>query len=164
MSQQANLLKEATMGHPTQLKHPGSYDMRGLNRHVTVRYRCTPNHGRVFITNSSKSVDALVADVSEDSIGLVLGTYIEPGTPVRIEMGNSGPVPHFDTAATITHTTQLEQGKWQCECAWVRRLTWGELLVSRYRTFHLPTLIDLQILARSPRINSNRLGAAQEGY
>jgi hypothetical protein len=127
------------MGSPTQLNHVGSLDMKGLNRHVTVRYRCTPpNHRRVFIANSSKSVDALVINVSEDRIGLVLGIYIEPDTPVRIEMGNGGIVPYFDLASIVTQTTQLEKSKWQCDCRWVHKLTPDELLMARYSAFHLP--------------------------
>jgi hypothetical protein len=125
------------MGNPTQLEHAGAFDMKG--RHVTVRYRSTPsNQRRVFIANSSKSVHALMVDVSEDCIGLILSTYIEADTPVQIEMGNSGQVAYLDRMATITHTTQVEKGKWHCACEWVHRLTAEELLVCRYRTFHMP--------------------------
>ena len=120
-------------------KHWGSCETSGLNQHVRVVYRCTPrNHGRLFIANSSMSVDALATHVSSDSITLVLNASIEPATPVRIEMGDSGLVPYLDLVAHVTSATQVENGKWRCVCKWFRKLTPDELLVSRYRRFHAP--------------------------
>jgi hypothetical protein len=139
IAQQAISSKDSIMSDTTQLKHSGSFDLMGLDRHVNVRYRCTPpNHGRVFIANSSKSVDALVVYISEDSIGLIVNTYIEAGSLVRIEMGDSGKVPYVDLAATIKRTSQLEDGKWQCDCEWVRALTPDELLVPQHCSFQTP--------------------------
>jgi hypothetical protein len=127
------------MCNQNHLKHSGFLDMRGLNRRATVRYRRIPaNHGRVFVANSSKSVDAWVLDLSEGGIGLIVGTYIEAGTPVRIEMGDTGKVPYVDLVATITHTSQLENGKWRCGCEWIRKLTPEELQVPRCNVYHTP--------------------------
>jgi hypothetical protein len=126
------------MGNPTQSKYASSYE-RGLSRHVTVCYRHTPpNSGRAFIANSSKSVDALVFALSRDCIGLLLSQYIESGTPVRIEMGNSGKVAYVDAVANITHTTQVADDRWRCIGEWERKLTPEELLVSGHRAFQGP--------------------------
>ena len=96
-----------------------SFDVSGLNLHVVVRYRYSPlNQRRVFIANSCKSVDALVTEVSEEKIGLVLPTYLEPATPVQIEIGDSGAVPYLDLAAQIAHGTLMAEGQWWCACEW----------------------------------------------
>jgi hypothetical protein len=133
------------MNNPIPIKHSGTFDMEGLNRHVRVRYRCIPpNHGRVFIANSFKSVDASVFEPSKDRIGLTMGRYIEAGTIVRIEARDSGKVSYVDLVAKITRTSQLESGKWRCGCEWVRKLTTEELQVLRRRAFHTPGMGPLR--------------------
>src|SRR5438309_8833413 len=112
-SQRARIPNEAIMNNVSEPKHLGSFDISDLNRHARVRYRCTPPRpGRSFHANSYTSVDALVANVSESAIDLIVDRHVEPGTLVGIEMGNSGSVPYVDLAATITHTEQLENAKW----------------------------------------------------
>jgi hypothetical protein len=126
------------MGKLTQSKYVSPFEW-GLSRHVTVCYRHTPrNSGRAFIANSSKSVDALVFALSRDCIGLLLSQYIEPGTPVRIEMGNNGKVAYVDAVANITHTTQVADDRWRSLGEWERKLTPEELLVSGHRAFQGP--------------------------
>ena len=139
------------MTNLTQPKHIGTFDMRGLNRHATVRYRCTPpNPSRSFDANSSKSVDALVVNVSESGIGLILSTYVEPGTTVGIEMGSSGntKLPYVDLMAIITHTKRLDNAKWQWTCEWVRKLTPEEFLVPRCHADMLPVILGCRPKSR----------------
>jgi hypothetical protein len=102
----------------------------GLNRRATVRYRCTPPAlSRAFLANSSKSVDAVIVNLSEGGAGLLLGSYVEPGTLVRIEIGNSGETPCADLAAHINNVVKLDDATWRCGCEWVRTLTVEELQV-----------------------------------
>jgi hypothetical protein len=107
-----------------ELKDPPDYQ----NRRATVRYRrATPQPGRAFIANSSKSVDALVVDISQGGIGLILESHVEPDTLVRIEMGGDGKGLMVDLLANIAHITPLENNRWRCGCEWTRKLTEDEL-------------------------------------
>jgi hypothetical protein len=72
-----------------------------------------------------------VVDLSLSGIGLVLDTHVEPGTLVRIEMGNGGKVAYVDLVAHVVFSTPLNEGTWRCGCAWVHELTEAELQVLR---------------------------------
>jgi hypothetical protein len=120
------------MVHSTQTEGVRCSDLRGPNRRARVRYRCSPpNPGRAFLANSSKSVDAAVVDLSVGGVGLILDNYVEPGTLVRIELGDGGKDICVDLVAEISHATHLEDGRWRCGCEWIRPLTEEELLVLR---------------------------------
>jgi hypothetical protein len=92
----------------------------------------------VFLANSSKSIDALVTHLSPDYISFIVGAYLEPDTPVRIEIGNGGPVPYLDLIAHVTDAAPMDHGEWRCSCRWERRLTTEQLFVSRHQAFHAP--------------------------
>jgi hypothetical protein len=90
-----------------------------------------PNLGRAFFANSSKSVDALVVDLSLGGIGLIMETYIEPGTLLRIELGNGDKVTYVELLANVIQTKQLDFSKWRCGCEWLHQMTEEELLILR---------------------------------
>jgi hypothetical protein len=128
--QQATFANEATMRESSVTK-PSS-DKRRTNRRATVRFRCVPpNLTRAFFANSSKSVEAVVADLSLGGVGLIMDTCVEPGTVVMIEMGTGGKVLYVDLVAEVMQTTQLENGSWRCGCAWVHEVTEEELQILR---------------------------------
>jgi hypothetical protein len=107
-------------------------DLRGLNRRARLRYRCSPpDTGRAFFANSSKSVDGAVIDLSLGGVGLILDSYVEPGTLVRIEMGDGGKETCADLVAHVSHATRLEDDSWRCGCEWVHPLTEEELQALR---------------------------------
>jgi c-di-GMP-binding flagellar brake protein YcgR len=120
------------MGKSTQSQPKGSTHLKGTDRRATVRYRCAPpNQCRAFFANSSKSIQAAVVDLSLGGIGLVLETYVEPGTLVGIEMSNGGAETIADLVANVTYATSLDDGRWRCGCEWLRPLTEEELQVLR---------------------------------
>jgi hypothetical protein len=120
------------MVNSTQTEGVRRSDFRGLNRRARVRYRCSPpTPGRAFFANSSKCVDAAVVDLSQGGVGLILESYVEPGTLVRIELGDGGKETYIDLVANMTHATPQKDGTWRCGCEWVHPLTEGELQVLR---------------------------------
>jgi hypothetical protein len=119
------------MGKLSLGKPKTSFD-RGLNRRATVRYRCTPPAlSRAFFANSSKCVDAVIVNLSAGGAGVLLGTFVEPGTLVRIEIGNGGATPLADLAAHVTNIAKLDDATWRCGCEWVRTLSAEELEILR---------------------------------
>ena len=116
----------------SQHKPIGTTDFQEGNRRATVRYRCTPpSPGRAFLANSSKSATAVVVDLSLGGIGLVVDCDLEPGTLVRIEMGNKGKETLIDLVAYVANATRLENGKWRYGCEWARPLAPEELQALR---------------------------------
>ena len=111
-----------------QYSHRGAVDIVKRNPHVRVRYRHNPPTGRVFIANSSKCVDAVVRAVSRRGIELIMSVYVAPSTPVRIEIGHSGPAPLMDVAAEVVGSTYQQDGTRLYACKWVRKLTTDELI------------------------------------
>ncbi len=100
------------------------------NRRATVRYRRTAQQaGRAFIANSSRAVDAVVVDISQGGIGIILDSHVAPETLVRVEMGGENNEMMVDLLANVAHVTPLENGRWRCGCEWVRKLTMDELQV-----------------------------------
>jgi hypothetical protein len=120
----------------------------------------------VFIANSTKSVDALVTEVSEDGIGLVLGTYVEPKTPLLIEVGDKEGLPYLDLVAHVARAVPLANGNWCCACEWARKLTPDEMFAFRYRTCHSPHAIQetiQQALPKWPRLHVRLPNAVDVG-
>jgi hypothetical protein len=123
---------ESIMGQPNVTEKKNLSQFAGVNRRATVRYRCNPtNLGRAFVANTSKCVDAVVLDISQGGIGLILSRYVEPGTVLRVEFAYGEEAAFAELAANVTHAAELEEGKWRCGCRWLRELTNDELIALR---------------------------------
>jgi hypothetical protein len=96
-------------------------------RRAWVRYYCLPpGLDRVFVSAGGQRDPASVQNISRGGIGLLLGRRVEPGTAVRVELGNASAT-LLDARARVAHVTQEPAGDWLIGCAFDAPLSQEEL-------------------------------------
>jgi len=113
-------LKDHTTPAPSEQAPPALDERRAF-----VRYRCErPPVGRALISNTFKSINAQIVDLSVGGIGLVLDQPLEAGTRLTVELDEATP---FEIVAEVKNAVLQADGKWRCGCELVWKLSEDEL-------------------------------------
>jgi serine/threonine protein kinase len=131
---------ESVLEFVRRLRHPGSAVSAplapapsGAERRSTVRYR------RVLGTACKKKSclheddqdglpwPAVVQDISQGGVGLVIGRRFEPGTVLVLELQPPGTSTARGVEARVTYVRAQPFGHWQVGCAFTEALTEDEL-------------------------------------
>src|SRR4051812_19413930 len=100
------------------------------DRRATVRFRCDPGApGRLFITESYQCLTARVLDLCPDGIGLLLGSRVEIGTHVSVELEEGDRGETVELQAEAAHATPGPDGTWRCGFRLLASLSADELEV-----------------------------------
>lgn len=90
----------------------------GINRRAAIRWRPPPAMpGRVYVSESFKSLFGWVLDLSAVGIGLLLPHRLDADTLVRIELEPRTHAGTVELPARVAHALPQRNGDWIVGCA-----------------------------------------------
>jgi hypothetical protein len=98
-----------------------------VERRAVVRYLCDREITYSPVM-SRERFWARVRNISSHGIGLLLGTPLEPGTDMVIDMKTMDPRISLSLVARVVHSTMQEEGNWLVGCKFLTRPTEEQVL------------------------------------
>jgi len=98
-----------------------------VERRAVVRYLCDREITYSPVMSRERSW-ARVRNISSHGIGLLLGTPLEPGTDMVVDMKTMDPRISLSLVARVVHSTMQEEGNWLVGCKFLTRPTEEQVL------------------------------------